>query len=89
MNALDLPRNGLLFIRNAFRSLRRKGLETLVVPVDGSFPERAPRRTPLPFPLSMLSVFPSELSLEEMQDAMDVITADERVQAVVFRIHNL
>ncbi|MGD2144723.1 MAG: hypothetical protein PVF54_09630, partial [Anaerolineae bacterium] len=62
MNLLDLPRNGIRAIRNLIRSLRRRGLDYIVLPLDGSFPQRAPRRTPLPFPLSMLPLFPSEVS---------------------------
>lgn len=89
MNLLDLPRNGMLVVRNGIRSLRRKGLEHVVVTLDGSFPERAPRRTPLPFPLSLISVLPSELSLEEMQDALEMISGDQRVQSVIFRIYGL
>jgi protease-4 len=89
MNPFDLPRNGILTIRNAIRSLRRKGLDIVVLPLEGSFPERASRRMPLPFPLSMLPMFPSEVSLEEMQHAVDVIGDDQRVQGVVFRIQDV
>ncbi len=91
MHVFDLPRNGVLAIRNALRSLRRKGLDVVVLPLEGSFPERASRRTPLPFPLSLVSAaaFPSEVSLEEMQHTIDVISGDQRVQSVVFRIQRV
>ena len=89
MNLLDLPRNGILVIRNLIRSLRRKGLDVVVLPLEGPFPERTSRRTPLPFPLSMLPVFPPELSLEEMQHAVDIIAEDQRVRGVVFRIQGV
>jgi len=89
MNLLDLPRNGIVAIRNAVRSLRRKGLDTVVLSLEGSFPERAPRRSPLPFPLNLLRMFPAEVSLEEMQHVVKIIADDQRVQSVVFRIQGL
>jgi len=89
MHLFDIPRNGMLAIRNAIRSLRRKGLDIVVFPLEGSFPERTSRRTPLPFPLNMLPVFPSEVSLEEVQHALDLIAADRRVRGVVFRIRGV
>ena len=89
MHLFDLPRNGILALRNGIRSLRRKGLDVVVLSLEGSFPERTPRRTPLPFPISLLPIFPSEASLEEMQEATRIIGADDRVRAVVFRIGNV
>lgn len=89
MNLIDLPRNGLLIIRNLVRSLRRKGLDVIVLPLEGSFPERASRPSPLPFPLSLLRMFPPEISLEEMQRAVDIIGGDRRVQGVVFLIQGI
>lgn len=89
MHILDLPRNGILLIRNAIRSLRRRGLDVIVLPLEGSFPERAPRRAPLRFPLSLLPVFPSELSLEEMEHRVEAVSSDHRVRSVVFRIQEV
>jgi protease-4 len=37
----------------------------------------------------MLPLFPSEVSLEEMQYAMDIICSDSRVRGVIFRIDRL
>jgi len=85
---LDLPRNGLEAIRNLIRSLRRKGLDYAILPVEGSFPERTPRRR-APFPLQMLPLFPSQVSLEDMRDAVELITGDGRVEGVVFRFGSL
>jgi len=89
MHLFDLPRNGVRFIRNAIRSLRRKGLDVVVLPLEGSFPERTPRRAPLPFPLSMLPMLPSEVSLEEMRETIAWLRDDERVDTVVFRFRDL
>jgi len=89
MRPFDLPRNGFLTLRNAIRSLHRKGLDFVVLPLEGSFPERAQRRPPLPFPLSLLSMIPSEVSLEEMQETVDLLGADRRVLGVVFRLQGL
>lgn len=89
MTLFDFPRNGILAIRNLIRSLRRKGLDYVVLPVQGSYPERTPRRDPMPFPLSLLPLFPSEPSLEEMAEALQAISADKRPQGVIFRIDRL
>lgn len=89
MTLFDFPRNGILAIRNLIRSLRRKGLDYVVLPVQGSYPERTPRRDPMPFPLSLLPLFPSEPSLEEMAEALQAIGADGRPQGVIFRIDRL
>ena len=86
MHVLDLPRNGFLSIRNAVRSLRRKGLDYVVLSLEGPFPERAVRRPSLPFPLSLLPIFPSESSLEEVGHFLGLLGDDDRVQGVVFRI---
>jgi protease-4 len=89
MNPLDLPRNGVLAVRNLARSLRRRGLDYLALPIEGSLPERTPRRPGLPFPFSLLPLFPSEVSLEGLKYAFDMIGADSRVKGVVFQIEHL
>ena len=86
MRLLDLPRNGLLSIRNVARSLRRKGLDFVVLSLEGPFPERTPQRPSLPFPINMLPVFPSETSLDDMEHFLGLLGDDDRVQGVVFRV---
>ena len=88
MRLLDLPRNGLRAIRNLIRSLRRRGLDYVVLHLDGSFPERTPQRR-APFPLRMLPIFPSEVSLEQLRYMVDLITGDSRVKGVVLRLGTL
>ncbi|MGD8245073.1 MAG: signal peptide peptidase SppA [Anaerolineae bacterium] len=86
MKPFDLVRNTIRTLRNAMRSLRRRGLDWVILPFEGSFPERAPRRAPLPFPFSMLPLFPPEVSLEEMQQLVDVVKGDGRVRGVILRL---
>lgn len=88
MRPLDLPRNSLEAIRNLVRSLRRRGLDYPILPLEGSFPERTPQRR-APFPFYMLPLFPSQVSLENMRDAVDLISGDGRVEGVVFRFGSL
>ncbi len=88
MRPLDLPGNGVEAVRNLIRSLRRKGLDYPVLSLEGSFPERTPPRR-APFPLSMLPLFPSELSLEEMARIGELIRGDGRVAGVIFRFGSL
>ncbi len=85
MRPLDLPGNSIQAIRNLIRSLRRKGLDYVVLRLEGSFPERTPQRR-APFPLRMLPLFPSELSLQEMQHIVELINGDRRVGGVVLRL---
>jgi protease-4 len=85
----DLLRNATLQTRNWLRSFRRSGLDCVVVYLQGSFPELSPRREPLPFPLSLLSLFPSEVSLTDVRAAAEVIGGDSRVQTVVLRFDAL
>jgi protease-4 len=85
----DLLRNTALAVRNLLRSLRRKGLDCVVLSIHGSYPERTFRRDPLPFPFSRLSFFPQEVSLEEMQAMVGMIGDDPRVRGVVLRFDTL
>jgi protease-4 len=89
MRLLDLPRNTILAFRNLSRSLRRKGLDYVVLTLRGSYPERTPRHDPLPFPLNFLPLFPSEVSLERMEAMLEIIGADRRVQGVILRFDTL
>ena len=89
MRPLDLPRNAALATRNLLRSLRRKGLDCVVLPMRGPYPELAPRRDPLPFPFSRLPLFPQEVSLEDVRATVETIGADRRVQSVILRFDTL
>jgi len=89
MRPLDLPRNTALAARNLLRSLRRKGLDCVVLPIRGSYPEWTVRRDPLPFPFSRLPLFPQEVSLEDMRRVVERISGDRRVQGVVLRFDTL
>jgi len=85
MRLLDLPGNSLQAIRNLIRSLRRRGLDYVVLQLEGSFPERTPQRRAL-FPLRILPIFPSEVSLEQMQYIVDLINRDPRTRGVVLKL---
>ncbi|MEA3340873.1 MAG: signal peptide peptidase SppA [Chloroflexota bacterium] len=89
MTLRDIPRNAVLATRNLLRSLRRKGLDCIVLPIHGAYPERTARRDPLPFPFSWLPLFPTETSLEDMRDIVEMIGADRRIQNVVLRFDTL
>lgn len=89
MRLRDLPRNAFVTGGNLLRSLRRKGLDCIVLPVHGSYPERTPQRDPLPFPFNRLPISPSEPSLEDMQAVVERIGGDPRIQNVVLRFDTL
>ncbi len=89
MTLRDLLRNSLLATRNLLRSLRRKGLDYIVLPIRGAYPERAPRRDPLPFPFNLLPLFPSEVSMEGMEAMLEMIGDDRRVRGVILRFDTL
>jgi protease-4 len=89
MTPRDLLRNTVIAASNLLRSLRRKGLDYVVMSINGSYPERTPRRDPLPFPFNRLSLFPTEVSLEDMQATAERIGADRRVRGVVLRFDTL
>ncbi|MCP4537031.1 MAG: signal peptide peptidase SppA [Chloroflexi bacterium] len=85
----DIPRNTLLTIRNLWRSMRHKGLDCIVLPIQGSYPELPPQQDPLPFPLGLLPLFPPKASLVDMRRTLDIIGNDSRVQTVVLRFGTL
>ncbi len=89
MRPLDLPRNSILATRNLLRSLRRKGLDCVVLPMRGPYPELTSGRDPLPFPFSLLPLFPQEVSLEDVRATVETIGADRRVQSVILRFDTL
>ncbi len=85
----DILRNTVLATRNLLRSLRRKGLDCVVLPIRGSYPEWTPRRDPLPFPFSRLPLLPHDVSLEDVRAAVEIVGGDRRVQGVVLRFDTL
>jgi protease-4 len=89
MNPINLLRNAPIAANNLFRSLRRKGLGCIVLPISGPYPERVSRRDPLPPPLNRLLPRPSQLSLEDMREIAKRIGSDPRVQTVVMRFETL
>jgi len=89
MMPLDLLRNAVLATRNLVCSLRRKGLDCIVLSLHGSYPEQPALREPLPFPFSRLPLFPAEVSLADMRMAMEMIGGDRRVKTVVLRFDAL
>ncbi len=89
MRPRDLPRNFALTTRNFLRSLRRKGLDCVVLSIRGSYPEWKPRRDPLPFPFNRLLPFTPEVSLEDVRAIMEMIGDDRRVQGMVLRFDAL
>ncbi len=89
MSPRNLLRNTAVATRNLLRSLRRKGLDYVVLPIRGSYPERTVRRAPLPFPFNRLLPFTPEVSLESVRGMMEIISNDQRVQGVVLRFDAL
>ncbi len=89
MRLFDLPRNAILAARNLRGRMRRTGLECIVLPLRGAYPERTVWREPLPFPFSRLPLFPHEVSLEDMQAILRMLGDDRRVQNVVLRFDTL
>jgi protease-4 len=89
MNPIRILRNALLTITNFLRSLRRKGLDCIVLPIGGPYPELPPARDPLPFPFNRLPLRPSVTSLEDMHAVIEKIGGDPRVQTVVLHFDSL
>jgi protease-4 len=89
MRPSNILRNGIRSFTNLLRSTRRKGLEHIVLPIHGPYPERTFRRDPLPFPLNLLPLRPSVTSLEDMAAIVERIGNDPRVESVVLRFDTL
>jgi protease IV len=89
MKPANTLRNALVTIANLLRSLRRKGLDCIVLPISGPYPELPPQRDPLPFPFNRLPLRPSATSLEDMRAVMEKIGGDPRVRTVVLRFDSL
>jgi protease-4 len=85
----DLIRNAYLGIGNGLRRLqRRRGVEYVVLGVQGSYPERSQRRS-RPFPLSLLPWPSPPPSVERFHEALERIAADPRAKGVVLLISGL
>jgi protease-4 len=89
MNPRIFVRNTIRSFANAFRSLRRKGLDCISLPIHGSYPERTPRRDPLPPPFNRLLARPAEPSLESMRAMTDRLGDDPRVETVLLQFGTL
>ena len=82
----NVCRTGWWVLDNARRSLKRKGLDYIVLPISGRYPERsAPKRLPWPRP----PWEKREMSLEEFNDVLERLAADSRVRGVVFQLKEL
>ncbi len=84
----DLIRNTCLGVSNRLRLVRRKGVEYVVLRVQGSFPERTPQRS-RPFPLSLLPWPSPPPSVATFYETLERIAADPRVKGVVLLISGL
>lgn len=69
---------------NARRSLKRKGLDYIVLPISGPYPERSrPKRFPwLGWPAE-------KMSLEDLNNILERLATDRRVKGAVFQIKDL
>ena len=79
----------LVTIANLLRSLRRRGLDCIVLPIGGPYPELPPLRDPLPFPFNRLPLRPSVTSLEDVAAVLEKIGGDPRVRTVVLRFDSI
>ncbi len=85
-----------MWVRNLFRtagnflrSLLRRELGYVLIRLEGSYPERREPPFRLPFPLSLLPLFPAEPSLEELREVLEALAQDRRVEGVVVRVGRL
>ncbi|NLE99662.1 MAG: signal peptide peptidase SppA [Anaerolineales bacterium] len=89
MGAGRLIRNGLIGCRNGLRSMRRGGLEWIVLPVEGAYPEFPPPAPSLPFPFNRLVPVAPGASVEAVRVAADRLASDRRVRGVVLQLDGL
>jgi protease-4 len=89
MRARDILHNTILTASNWLRSLRRKGLDAIALPIHGAYPELPVQQDRLPFPLNLLPLFPSPASLVDVRNIVEMINQDRRVRTVVFRFGEL
>lgn len=84
----DLIRNSRLALTNRLRLARRRRLGHVVLPMQGSYPERVPRRE-RSFPLSLLPWPPPPPSVQSFTTALERLAADPRVEGVVLVLSGL
>lgn len=76
---------GWWFLGNARRSLRRKGLDYIILTISGPYPERSrPRRF-----LWFRRPAARKMSLEDLNDILERLAADRRVKGIVFQLKDL
>ncbi len=84
----DVIRNTWYSLTNPLRRLRRRGMDYVLLPLAGSFPERRIReRQPLLW--SLLPWISSEMSLETLNEILTRLAADPRVRGVVLTLDGL
>ncbi|MBN1657113.1 MAG: S49 family peptidase [Anaerolineae bacterium] len=88
MRAFDWLGRTRRVLSNRWRLVRWKGLETVVLRVQGSYPERTPRRS-RPFPLSLFPWPPPPPSVESFRETLERLAADPRVKGTVLVISGL
>lgn len=84
----DLIRNTWCTLTNPVHRLRRRGMDYVRLSLSGSFPERRERERP-PLPWSLLPWAAAEMSLETLNDRLNRLAADPRVQGVVLTLDGL
>lgn len=84
----DIVRNAWLSLNNRWRLLRHRDVGYVVLPVSGSYPERAvsPRR---PFPLSLLPWPSPPPSIQTFGEALERAAGDPRLKGIVLLITGL
>ena len=85
MRPWDLLRNAILGSRNILRSLRRAGLDCVVLPLGGSYPEWTRQPPSFPFPFRQLWRVTPDVSLARFRAVVEMIGNDKRVRGVVVR----
>ncbi|MGD1995351.1 MAG: signal peptide peptidase SppA [Anaerolineae bacterium] len=81
--------NLLKILSNLIVSLRRRGLDYVVIRLTGSYPERREPPPALPFPLNRLVSLPVEVSLEGLRQRLETLARDRRVRGVALHIGQL
>lgn len=84
----DLIRNSRLALTNRLRLARRRRLGYVVLPMQGSYPERIPRRE-RSFPLSLLPWPPPPPSVQSFTAALERLAGDPRVEGVILALSGL